>query len=163
MATRGSTQGSRSRKPFGRLYTSELRLSLRINAGAYGYSVMITSTLAMVSAIHAQPEPEQVLLFIVGAVGSFAVIETAITRGFKRKPSDQESAEVVALGSSLSLVSIASAVGVTWLAAAALPEGAAWILCPFAASLTYIGLLGVEMSMARRIEESRHREGRAQP
>lgn len=148
-------KGSR-RKSNAALYRSELRLSLRINAGAYGYSVMITCALAMLAAIHSAPEVGQIFLFILGAAASFAAIETFATRGFTRGPRDRESAEVVALGSALSLVSIAIAVGATGLLVGVLPETASWVFGPFLASTVYLLTLGLEMSVARRIEESRN-------
>ncbi len=91
-------------------------------------------------------------------MASFAVIETMITRGFKRQPKDQEATEIVALGSSLSLVSIALAVGTAWLLATVLPEAVSWLIGPFSASLVYVAALGAEMSVARRIEEARNIE-----
>jgi hypothetical protein len=153
MGTRGSDSLG-----FSRLYVRELRLSLRINAGAYGFSVMITATLAMVASIHSAPAPGELFLFIVGAVASFAVVESFATRGFTREPKDHEPAEVVALGSSLSLFSIASAVATSWLAATLLPDTLSWLVCPFAAATVYVVVLGVEMSVARRIEEARNIE-----
>ncbi|WP_211658299.1 hypothetical protein [Phytoactinopolyspora halophila] len=137
---------------------SELRLSLRINAGAYGYSVMITCTLAILAAIHVPPAPGQIFLFLLGAAASFATVETIATRGFSRPPSDQERSDVVALGSSLSLVSIALGVAAAGLLGTILPETASWIVGPFTASITYLLTLSVEMSVARRIEESREVE-----
>jgi hypothetical protein len=137
------------------IYTSELRLTLRNNSGAFSYSVMITCTLAMVSAVQAPPEPGQILLFLVGAVVSFAVIETLATRGFTRGLTDEEAPDVVALGASISLVSIALAVAAAWLVAAVLPETLSWPAAALVASTTYLLLSGAEMVLARRIEEAR--------
>lgn len=137
---------------------SELRLSLQNNAGAYGYSVMITGTLAMVSSVHQSPQPGQIFLFILGAVVSFAFIEATVTRGFARRQEEKEAGEVIALGSSLSIFSIAFAVGVAGLLALVLPENFAWVVSAFGASVTYLFVLGAEMSAARRIEEARRVE-----
>lgn len=137
------------------LYTSELRLSLRNNAGAFSYSVMITCTLAMVSAIEAPPEPAQILVFLGGAVVSFAVLEIVATRAFTRGLTDEEAPDVVALGSSISLLSIAVAVSAAGLAATALPTTLSWLTAAFVGSTIYLLLSGAEMVLARRIEEAR--------
>ena len=56
------------------LYVRELRLSLRNNAGAFGYSVMITSTMAMLTSFEGSPRPIHIVLFLLAAVASFALI-----------------------------------------------------------------------------------------
>jgi|SRR5690625_4619777 len=140
------------------LYVRELRLSLRNNAGAYGYSVMITSVMAMLTALLPSPRPGQIMLFIVGAVGSFAAIEAIATRGFTRSFDDQEATRVVALGSSLNLVSIAVSVAAAAMIGLVLPATVAWLVAPSVASLTYLLLTAVEMTVARRVEEFRNFE-----
>ncbi|HEX6196158.1 MAG TPA: hypothetical protein VFZ37_09615 [Jiangellaceae bacterium] len=140
------------------LYVRELRLSLRNNTGAYGFSVMITSVMAMLSAIHDPPQPGQIIAFFIGAVATFAIIEAVATRGFRRSLADREATKVVALGSSLSLVSIAAAVGVATAVGYLLPVSAAWLVGPFLASMTYLVLTAAEMTAARRIQEARNVE-----
>ncbi len=140
------------------LYVRELRLSLRNNTGAYGFSVMITSVMAMLSAIHDPPRPGQIIAFFVGAVATFAIVEAVATRGFRRSLSDREATKVVALGSSLSLVSIAAAVGVAAAVGYLLPASITWFVGPFLASMTYLVLTAAEMTAARRIQEARNVE-----
>ncbi|WP_052810215.1 hypothetical protein [Streptomonospora alba] len=139
----------------GRLYLSELRLALRNNAGAYGYSVMITGALAAVSALNGSPSVGQVFLFLLGAVLSFAAIEMLATRVFTRPMNDSEGTKVIALGSSLNLFSIGLAVGAAALVGLVLPSTAAWLVGGFFASVAYLLTAAVEMSVARRIEEYR--------
>lgn len=151
-----SKRSSRDQHDLG-LFVRELRLSLRNNAGAYGYSVMITCALAMLGAIHRSPDVGQIFLFVLGAVASFALIETVATRTFTRAL-DDEATKVIALGSSLNLISIASAIGVAALAGSVLPTALAWVGGAFVASATYLLVGAVEMSVARRIEEARNLE-----
>ncbi len=138
------------------LYVRELRLSLRNNSGAYGYSVMITCVFAMLSAIIAPPGAGQIVVFFLGAIASFAVIETLATRGFTRGLDDREATKVIALGSSFNLASIASAVGLAAAVGHVVPTGAAWFLGPFLGSVTYLLVTAAEMSVARRVQEARH-------
>jgi len=145
-------RGRRERRS---LYRRELRLSLRNNSGAYGFSVMITAVLAVVMAIHHPPSVGDLFLFVLGAVVSFAAIEFAATRGFRLSLSDTETSKVIALGSSLGIVSISTAVGVAALAALILPESLSWAAGSFLGSSVYLLVTALEMSVARRIEEAR--------
>lgn len=140
------------------LYARELRLSLRNNAGAYGYAVVLTCSLAVLGSIHTPPNVAEVFLFIVGSVVSFAVIEAIATHGFTRALSDSEATRVIALGSSLGLVSIALAVGAAALLAAVSPPMISWPAGAALASTLYLLASAVEMSVARRIEEARDLE-----
>ncbi|PSK91871.1 hypothetical protein CLV30_1334 [Haloactinopolyspora alba] len=140
------------------LYVRELRLSLRNNSGAYGFSVMITSVMAMLSALRSPPGPGQIVLFFLGAVASFAIIEAIATRGFTRSLGNQEATKVIALGSSLNLVSIAVAVAVAATTGVVLPATLGWLVGPFAASVAYLLVTAAEMTVARRIEEVREVE-----
>lgn len=136
------------------LYVRELRLSLRNNSGAFGYSVMITSTMAMLTSIEGSPRPGHVILFLLAAVASFALIEVIATRAFTRSLED-ETTTVIALGASLNLLSIAAAVGLAAALGALLPVPLSWLIAPFTASVTYLLGTAVEMAVARRIEERR--------
>lgn len=140
------------------LYVRELRLSLRNNSGAFGYSVMITCTLAMLTSIEGSPRPLHIVLFLLAAVASFAVIEVIATRAFTRSLED-ENTTVIALGASLNLFSIAGAVGLAAGLGALLPVPLSWLIAPFTASATYLLVTAVEMAIARRIEEKRQVDG----
>ncbi|QBI55213.1 hypothetical protein [Streptomonospora litoralis] len=140
------------------LYLRELRLALRNNSGAYGYSVMITGALAILSAVYRSPDIGQVFLFLLGAVLSFAAVELLATRGFTRPIDDSEATKVIALGSSLNFASIGLAVGAAAIAGVLLPATLAWPVGGFLGSLVYLLGAAVEMSVARRIQEFRNQE-----
>lgn len=140
------------------LYVRELRLSLRNNAGAYGFSVMITSVMATLSAISEPPDVVEVILFFLGAIACFAIVEVCATRGFTRSLDDTEGSTVIALGSSLHLASIAGAVGLAAGAGHVLPAPLPWLVGPFLASLTYLLVTVAEMAIARRVQEARNEE-----
>lgn len=142
------------------LYVQELRLSLRNNSGAYGFSVMITSVLAVLTSLHRTPGVPHIFLFLLGAVGSFAAIQLVATRGFRRSLAEQEKSTVVALGGSLGIVSISVAVGAAALVGLILPEMVAWPVGSFVGSTLYLLLTALEMSTARRIEEARNLTGK---
>lgn len=138
-------------------YARGIRTSIRSNAGAYGYSVLITGTLAMLASLRSQPEVGHLFLFGAGAATGFAAIE-AVGSNFFRDRMRGDGAEVVVLGSAFSFVSISAGLGaaalVGWLVGGWVP----WVLGPFAATVTYLLVLGIELSLARRAEEG-HRRG----
>ncbi|PXY26937.1 hypothetical protein [Prauserella muralis] len=140
------------------LYVHEVKLSLRNNAGAYGYSVMITCSLAMLSTVHSTPEPGQIFLFVLGGGASFLLVEAIATSGFRRSLQSGESTTVVALGTALSALSISVGVGAAWLVAVLLPVTLGWFVASFAASVVYLLLSALEMGFARRVEEARNVE-----
>jgi hypothetical protein len=137
------------------LYTSEIRMSLRNNSGAYGYSVLITCTFGMLSALHSSPGPLQIFLFALGAAASFLVIEVVATNWFRRSLGDSEQTRVVALGSSLAALSISLGVGAAALSGAMLPATLSWFVGTFCASVVYLLAAALEMGLARRVEEAR--------
>src|SRR5690625_298701 len=145
------TQG----ESFVRPYVQELRLSLRNNVGAYGYSVMITCCLSMLSARLHTPQPGELFWFIIGAVASFGLIEAIATRGFQRPLASGEPTQVVALGSALNLFAIVIAMFATLAAAAWVAEPLAWAVGSFGASVVYLIGTSIEMSIARKIEDKR--------
>lgn len=140
------------------LYVRELRLSLRNNAGAYGFSVMITCVMATLSAINEPPSAGEVVLFFLGAIACFALIEMLATRGFTQALDEKEATKVIALGSSLHLASIAGAVGLAAAVGHLLPGGLSWLAAPFLASATYLLVTAGEMTIARRVQEARNEE-----
>ncbi|EIE97843.1 hypothetical protein [Saccharomonospora glauca] len=137
------------------LYTKEIRTSLRNNSGAFGYSVMITCALAMLSAQHSSPNPLQIMLFALGAVLSFLVVEAVATNVFRRSLGGEEQTKVIALGSSIAVLSVGLALGATAAVGAWLPATVAWLVGSFVASTVYLLLNAVEMVLARRVEETR--------
>ncbi|NIJ13770.1 hypothetical protein FHU38_004114 [Saccharomonospora amisosensis] len=148
------SERSGDNNPIG-LYTREIRMSLRNNSGAYGFTVTVTCSLSMLSAVNTAPSPLQIFLFVFGAVTSFLVVETLATRLFRRSLGGDEKSNVVALGSSLGVLSISLAVGAAALCGVLLPATPSWFVGSFAASVTYLLVNALEMGIARRVEEAR--------
>ncbi|WP_199430534.1 hypothetical protein [Qaidamihabitans albus] len=146
-------ESGRERSPG--VYVRELRLSLRNNSGAYGFSVLITCALAMLNALTGTPNAMQILVFALGAVASFLIVELIATQGFRQSLGGDEQTKVVALGSSFSAVSISAGIGAAALCGLVLPVTLGWFGGSLSASMTYLLLNGLEMKIARRIEEAR--------
>lgn len=131
-----------------------LHASVRNNASAYGFSVTITATIALLNSILGTPAALEIAAFAGGAVTAFAVVEVVVSRGFTRELED-EPGSVKELGSSISVLSvgvaIASAYTVGWLVGGFI----AWPLGSFVATSAYLFLFGVELSLARRLQRRR--------
>ncbi|HZU19847.1 MAG TPA: hypothetical protein VE982_01385 [Gaiellaceae bacterium] len=130
-------------------YVLGLHSSTKHNSTAYGYSVVAGATIAAVTKVDKAPSLLDVFMFIVGASAGFALINATATRGYQAEmPS--EPPEVVALGTTFSMVSISAAAGAAIGVAYALSGWLAWVVASFAATLVYVLLVGLELGLAAR-------------
>lgn len=139
----------REEDTFAARYARGIRTSVRNNAAAYGYSAMITGTLAVLSTNGGTPATGEVFLFLLGAVSAFTIVEGVASGGFRQRLRG-EPAEVVALGSALSFPSVGAGVGVGAIADVVLDDTLAWPIGAFGATLTYLVVVAVEMALAER-------------
>lgn len=132
-------------------YTQSLRASVGVNASAYGYSVMITVSFAMLAAALGSPDRLDGFLFVFGAASSFASMEFIATRGFHKRIRG-ERPSVVVFGSAMSFASIGLGVAVAVLVSLWHAQ-LAWPLGSYLASTTYLLVAAVELLLGRRAEE----------
>ncbi|HEV2772059.1 MAG TPA: hypothetical protein VGV57_04435 [Thermoleophilaceae bacterium] len=142
--------GAPSSRPADR-YRRGLLTSIRNNAAAYGYSVMITSSYGVLSTGLGSPSVGRTLLFGLGATVAFVVVETLSARGLRHRERGERS-DVVALGSALNVLSVGSGVGLAALAPLVLAPQLAWPAGSFLATLVYLLLGGAELTAAERFE-----------
>lgn len=135
-------------------YLRGMRTSIRGNAVAYAYSVMITCTFGILSSDEVPVSTTRVVLFALGAAVAFTSVE-AIGSNFFRDRSRGEPAEVVVLGSAMSLFSITVAIGAAATLVWLLRGWPTWFLAPAGATVVYLAVSALEMDLARRAEEPR--------
>ena len=134
-------------------YRRGLGTALRHNQVAYSYSATTTALFGVISDESGIPNVAQCFLFIVGAGVAFAVVNAAVTQWFsERLP--REPSEVVALGTAISLFSMAAGLGAGTLVAWLSGGWIAWPLAPLAASMGFILLSGLEMGLAGYAHEA---------
>jgi MFS family permease len=135
-------------------YRRGLGTALRHNQVAYSYSAMTTALFGVLQHDKAGgPDLTQAFLFVVGAGVAFAVVNAAVTHWFsERLP--REPSEVVALGTAISVFSMAAGLGIGALVGWAAPPGVAWPVAPLAASIGFILLSGLEMGLAGYTHEA---------
>jgi MFS family permease len=129
-------------------YRRGLGTALRHNQVAYAYSAMTTALFGVLQ--QEKPGPPQIgqmFLYIVGAATAFAVVNAAVTHWFsERLP--REPSEVIALGTALSLFSMAAGLGLGTLVSVVAGPWIAWPLAPLAATIGFMLLAGLEMALA---------------
>lgn len=130
-------------------FGSGVRMSLRNNASAYGFSISITVAFGLVSTAHGQSAfVLQSCLFALGAALAFVLVELIASRNF-RHLSGSESSSVVMVGGVVDVVSIAAAVG-TAAGLAQIPGVFAWLLVAFGTTFVYLVVGGLDVLIARR-------------
>ena len=111
---------------------------------------MVTAALAVLSAGRDTPGIWEVLTFAGGAVLSFTAIEAFVYFSLGHRL-QEESTEVGLLGSVFSFLSIGLALVATWIVEQLLGGLIAWPIGGFLATLIYICVLALELSVAERL------------
>jgi hypothetical protein len=132
-------------------YRDALRGSIGDNAAAFGFSVMMTSTYAVLQSILGSPPIGFIFLFAVGAVAGFVALEVIATRGLSRDLSI-ERASVLAYGALLSFFSVSVGVGAAALVATVVEGDAGFPLGGAAATAAYLLAVGGETLLGREAE-----------
>ncbi len=130
-----------------------LRASLRNNGQAYGFSVSVTASAAILNLEARQSGAVHLIYFAAAAAVAFSLLETVATRGF-RKPLEQEPSTVTALGIAFSIASVAGTVTLAWVVAHFVGGMAAWPMTGFLVSVVYPVAAGMELALAQRFREA---------
>ena len=118
-------------------------------ATAFGFSIVISATFALVQLEHGSPARWDIVLFAVGAGASFVLLTGVASRGFRR-PLPQHRSEVIGLAAGLNLISVMVGVATAMGAAAILGPGPAWPLSPLLAATAYLLVESLEELFAER-------------
>lgn len=129
-----------------------VRVVLRNDGSAYGYSLLATSTFGLISAQEGPPVASHVFLFVAAAAGAFALAEMLGSNLFRQRIRPERS-EVVLLASALNPLSAVAGVGAAALVDLAVDGWIAWVTAPFVATAVYILLTGANMTAAIVVEE----------
>jgi hypothetical protein len=137
-------------KEFGEHYVRGLGMSARNNALAYGYSITATASFGMLIHTDGPPSVLRIFAFVLGSGIAFAGVNALVTRGYQQRV-EQEPPVVVALSTSLSVVSISAGVGLALLLGWGIGGWVAWLLTALLGTWMYLSISALEMALARNL------------
>ncbi len=128
-------------------YLRGLTAAVGQTAGAYGYTLAIWCTGAMLTHFHGLPSPGDVALFVGGAVTAFALVELGAVRGSLSR-SEAAPTRAVWLAGAVNGLSAGAAVAAAYGLSIAIGVGhLAWPVTAFAASTIYFLVLGLQVAV----------------
>ena len=133
-------------------YRSGLRGVVGASATAYGYTLTVGPTSMLLTHAYGPPKPFEVLLFCGGAILAFALIGALAFGGVRGQFA--EPPKRIQLWGSFHFLSVGLAVGVAYLVGAHAPDAVGWPVGAFAATATYLIVVGFE-NAAADLERSR--------
>lgn len=142
------TRRRRSQRAF-YAYGSGVRSTLRHNATAYGFSIMITCSYGLLTVAHpGHAFGVATMLFAGGALLAFVLVDVAASTAFRRM-SASETPDVEMVSGVVDVLSVLIAVGIA-LGLAQTPHWVAWPVTSFGATAAYLLIGGVDVLIARR-------------
>ncbi len=133
-------------------YSRGLGMAARNNALAFGYSIAASASFAILDRTAHDPSVFHIFLFVIGASLGFSGVNALVTRGYRERV-EQEPPVVVALATSLAVLSVSVAAGVAGLIGWVVGGWVAWLTGSLLATLAYLAIAALEMALARGLHE----------
>ena len=127
-----------------------LRSTVGRESTTFGFSILVTVTFGVLQSRHGSPNTQQILVYAVGAVMSFTLLEGVLSSGFRRSM-PQHATQTLTLGTSLNVVSVLAALSAAWAFSEVTSGLLAWAGAPLVAGLVYLLIESLEETMAERI------------
>jgi hypothetical protein len=136
--------------PAGGTVVRAMRSTVGRESTTFGFSVLVTATFGLLQTMEGTPDVPRIFGFGVGAVLSFTVLEAFLSRGFRRSM-PQHGTRVLAIGTSLNVLSVVGGLGAAWLTAQWMSHAVVWALAPFVGALVYLVLESLETALGERV------------
>ena len=127
-----------------------MRSTVGRESTTFGFSVLVTVTFGLLQTTQGVPDTTRTVLYAVGAVLSFTVLEGVLSHGFRR-PMPQHHTRILALGTSLNLVSVLAGLGGAYLLSRWFVHVLVWPLAPFVAGVVYLLVESLEAAFAEKL------------
>ena len=127
-------------------YRPGLRSVIGASATAYGYTLTVGPSSMLLTGVYGPPKPFEVLLFSSGAIVAFALVGALAFGGVSGHFGDHP--KKIQLWGSFHFLSVGFAVGAAYLVGAFIPSELGWPLGAFAATATYLMVVGFENAAA---------------
>ena len=128
-------------------YRSGLRSVVGASATAYGYTLTVGPTSMLLTSAYGPPRPFEVLLFCSGAIVAFALVG-ALAFGGVREHLENPPRRMYLWGS-FHFFSVGLAVSAAYLIGTHAPDALGWPAGAFAATATYLMVVGFENAASR--------------
>jgi hypothetical protein len=129
-----------------RRYKPALRAAVAASAAPYGYTLTIWTSGAVLSHARGIPSAAEALLFLIGAVGAYALIGGIAFGGFSEKLAPEPAHSVIWGG--LHFLSVGLAIGAATLVAHVVQDDAAWPLGGFLVTGIYLLVSASQLALA---------------
>jgi hypothetical protein len=129
-------------------YARGIVASVRNNASAYGFSVVITAAFGLLSSSRSSYGGFAVLLFGLGAAAAFVTVTAGVWRFFRRERGETE--KVVLLDAISGVLAIAGSIAVAF-GTSRFGALGAWPLTGYLTTLTYLAIEGADIFVAARL------------
>lgn len=139
-----STGNGAARQPL-----EALRAVLGGSAVPYGYTLTVLASHSILSHSHGAPTIVEVLLFVIGAIGSFTLL-ALLSRRVTARSLPASRGDLIRAGT-MQVFAIGAAFGATVIIGL-IPGAVAWLLGAFAATSLYLVIASLEIDFARRID-----------
>ena len=127
-------------------YRSGLRGVVGASATAYGYTLTVGPSSMLLTGTYGPPKPFEVLLFCSGAIVAFALVGALAFGGVRGHFGDPP--KRIQLWGSFHFLSVGLAVGAAYLVGTYAPDALGWPAGAFAATATYLVVVGFESAAA---------------
>lgn len=130
-------------------YRAALNLTLRQTAAAYGYTLTIAATVAVLTSVRGKPGEGELFLFVAGGLTAFVALEAML---LLRPSGDARPDAAFPFAGALNFLSVMAALGAATGTAHAVHSPLAWLLAPLASTAVYMLLVAVQVAVvaARR-------------
>jgi hypothetical protein len=138
-------------------YGAALRATMRTTAAAYGYTLSTAASIGVLTQLAGKPDTGRLLLFALGGVTAFAVLEALLAA--VRSPAPQPPEQAFPFAGALNAASVGAALGMATLVAHLIRSPLAWFLTQLSTTATYMLVVAAEVTLAaavlRRSSDSR--------
>lgn len=131
------------------LYLHGLGVSVRDNAQAFGFSILITVSYGVVSSVSDTPSPLELIGFALSAIAALSLLNVLVVCLRKNQSDDVERTYVLLVATATDFLSVGAGLGAAFAAANAFDGWLPWVLAPFLAGLSYGLVQGLQIAVAR--------------
>lgn len=134
--------------------SSALGEVVRASAAAYGYTLVIATSISTLVGREGPPSTAELFLFAAGGLAAFAALDLALLGLGRGSPGTKQQA-ALPLAAALDVVAVGAALGAVTLLVRALSGPVAWLLGSMAATALYLVVLSIQLEVASAVQRRR--------